>query len=73
HVIDIGTSVADVDKRITQTNAELSFHVDSCDVVALLCLATSLSGGESAIVSGVAVHDEMMRTRPDLCAALYGP
>ena len=73
HVIDIGTSVNDANKRITQTNAELSFHVDSCDVVALLCLATSKSGGESAIVSGVAVHDEMMRTRPDLCAALYGP
>lgn len=73
HVIDIGTWVDDVNKRITQTNAELSFHVDSCDVVALLCLATSLSGGESAIVSGVAVHDEMMRTRPDLCSALYRP
>jgi hypothetical protein len=73
HVIDIGTSVNDTNKRITQTNAELSFHVDSCDVVALLCLAVSQSGGESAIVSGVSVHDEMMRTRPDLCAALYGP
>jgi hypothetical protein len=72
-VIDIGTSVNEANKRITQTNAELSFHVDSCDVVALFCLATSKSGGESAIVSGVAVHDEMIRTRPDLCAALYGP
>jgi hypothetical protein len=69
HVIDIGTQVGEVDKRLTQTNAELSFHVDSCDVVALLCLATSMSGGESAIVSGVAVHDEMMRAKPDLCAA----
>lgn len=73
HVIDIGTQASEVNKRLTQTNLELSFHVDSCDVVALLCLATSQSGGESAIVSGVAVHDEMMRTRPDLCAALYGP
>src|SRR5258708_4011311 len=73
HVIDIGTQVNEVNKRLTQTNAELSFHVDSCDVVGLFCLATSMSGGESAIVSGVAVHDVMMRTRPDLCAALYGP
>jgi hypothetical protein len=73
HVIDIGTQVSEVNKRLTQTNAELSFHVDSCDVVALFCLATSMSGGESAIVSGVAVHDEMMRVRPELCAALYGP
>jgi hypothetical protein len=73
HVIDIGTQVSEVNKRLTQTNLELSFHVDSCDIVGLMCCATSLSGGESAIVSGVAVHDEIMRTRPDLCAALYGP
>lgn len=73
HVIDIGTQANEVNKRLTQTNLELSFHVDSCDVVGLMCCATSMSGGESAIVSGVAVHDEMMRTRPDLCAVLYEP
>jgi Taurine catabolism dioxygenase TauD, TfdA family len=73
HVIDIGTSVDDVNKRITQTNASLQFHSDSCDVVGLLCLKTAMEGGESALVSAIAVHDEMMRRAPDLCRALYQP
>jgi hypothetical protein len=73
HVIDVGDSVTDFNKRITQTNAELSFHVDSCDVVALLCVNRALSGGDSMIVSAVSVHDELMRRRPDLLRELYKP
>ncbi len=73
HVIDIGDQVEDHNKRITQTNAELCFHTDSCDVVALLCINRAQEGGESMIVSGVAVHDELMRRRPDLLAELYKP
>jgi hypothetical protein len=73
HVIDVGDTVADHNKRITQTNAELCFHSDSCDVVALLCINRARAGGESMIVSGVAVHDEMMHRRPDLLRDLYEP
>jgi Taurine catabolism dioxygenase TauD, TfdA family len=73
HVIDLGDAVADHDKRITQTNAELCFHADSCDVVGLLCINRAQSGGESMIVSGVSVHDELMRRRPDLLRELYKP
>ncbi|SJZ58010.1 Taurine catabolism dioxygenase TauD, TfdA family [Enhydrobacter aerosaccus] len=73
HVIDIGTKVDDYNKRLTQTSAGLSFHSDSCDVVGLVCLHTAMTGGESALVSGIAVHDEMMRRAPDLCRALYQP
>ena len=73
HVIDIGTSVNDVNKRITQTSAELQFHSDACDVVGLVCINTAMEGGESTLVSAAAVHDEMYRRRPDLCHALYHP
>lgn len=73
HVIDVGDAVSDYNKRITQTSAELCFHTDSCDVVALLCINRALSGGESMIVSGVAVHDKLMRRRPDLLPELYKP
>ena len=73
HVIDIGTRTDDYNKRLTQTSASLSFHSDSCDVVGLLCLQTAMRGGESALVSAIAVHDEMMRRAPDLCRALYQP
>jgi len=73
HVVDIGDRVEEHNKRITQTNAELCFHTDSCDVVALLCINRAQSGGESMIVSGVSVHDELMRRRPDLLEELYKP
>lgn len=73
HVIDIGTSVTDVNKRITQTSAELQFHSDACDVVALVCINTAMEGGKSALVSAASVHDEMYRRRPDLCHVLYHP
>jgi hypothetical protein len=46
-------------------------HSDSCDIVALLCLRAAKSGGASRIASAVAVHDAMVRSRPDLAAALY--
>lgn len=73
HVIDIGTSPDDVNKRLTQTNEELAFHSDSCDVVGLMCIHTARQGGASALVSAIAVHDEMLRMAPDLCHALYEP
>ena len=72
HVIDVGDRAGD-NKRLTQSNAELCFHADSCDVVALLCINRAREGGESMIVSAVAVHDEMMRRRPDLLPELYKP
>lgn len=73
HVIDVGDGPQDVNKRLTQSTAELAFHSDSCDVVGLLCVHTARRGGQSAIVSAVAVHDEMLRRAADLCAALYDP
>ena len=42
------------------------------DVLGLLCLRTSKSGGESAIVSALTVHNVMKKERPDLLEALYG-
>lgn len=73
HVIDVGDAVADANKRITQTNAELCFHADSCDVVSLLCINRAERGGESMIVGAVSVHDAMMKRRPDLLPELYKP
>lgn len=56
-----------------QTKVNQRFHADSCDIVGLMCLQTPKSGGLSSIVSTVAVHNEMLRRRPDLVAALAGP
>ena len=56
-----------------KTKAELEYHTDSCDVVALLVLRTAKSGGLSMIASSVAIHNEIARRRPDLLAVLYQP
>lgn len=73
HVKDLGLDIRNPTVRYYQTNRELEFHTDSCDVVGLLCLRTAKWGGESRLVSSVTVHDEMLRRRPDLRAALFNP
>lgn len=55
------------------TNAKLDFHCDSCDVVGLLCRRAAKSGGESKVVSSIALRDEIARRRPELVAVLQGP
>ena len=50
----------------------LPFHNDQGDVVGLLCVRSSKSGGASCIASAAAVHNEILRTRPDLLETLYG-
>jgi hypothetical protein len=59
--------------RAYHTSAELNYHSDSCDVVGLLCLRKARSGGQSKVVSTVAVHNEVLRRRPDLAAELVKP
>lgn len=56
-----------------QTRVHLPFHCDKADLVTLMCLQTAKSGGESCISSSVAIHNEILRTRPDLLEALYQP
>lgn len=56
-----------------QTRVPLPFHCDKADLVGLMCLQTAKKGGESCISSSVAIHNEILRTRPDLLEALYQP
>jgi hypothetical protein len=73
HVQDLGLDAQDPNVRIYQTNARQTFHTDSCDIVALLCLKTARSGGLSALVSSSTIFNEMRRRRPDLLALLLEP
>lgn len=57
----------------TLTNQLLRFHTDRCDVVALFCIRQAQAGGASQLCSSPAVHNAMLRRRPELCAALYEP
>jgi hypothetical protein len=73
HVRDLGLDAEDPNVRIYQTSARQTFHTDSCDIVALLCLKTARSGGLSALVSSTTIFNEMRRRRPDLLALLLEP
>jgi alpha-ketoglutarate-dependent taurine dioxygenase len=55
------------------TKAGLDFHMDSGDIVGLLCRRTARSGGESLVASTIAVAEELKRRRPDLHAVLQQP
>jgi len=54
-----------------RSSSELHMHTDSYEVVGLLCVQRAASGGQSGIVSSLAIHNEMLRTRPVLLDALY--
>ena len=63
--------------RFSVTNAESSFHTDSAfnpyppDHVGLLCLQTAKAGGQSQLVSGLALHDELLANHPQALRTLY--
>ncbi len=71
HVRDLGLSTDDPKVRIYQTTERQTFHTDSCDVVSLLCLRTAMQGGESALVSSMAIYARMYDERPDLLRFLF--
>ena len=51
----------------------LGYHCDGSDLVGLMCLSNGVSGGLSAVANSVAIHNAMVRERPDLAAELYRP
>ena len=72
HVRDLGRdAVKDPTARIYQTRERQTFHTDSSDIVALLCLKTAKSGGASALVSSMTIYNEMLQRRPDLLPHLF--
>jgi TfdA family taurine catabolism dioxygenase TauD len=73
HVKDLGKSSDDPNTRIYQTRERQTFHTDSCDVVALLCLHKAKSGGFSSLVSSTTIFNEMRKHRPDLLQVLLEP
>jgi hypothetical protein len=75
HVYDLGTGLSETNPllRSYQTAERQRFHIDRADLVALLCLKRAKSGGASAIVSSMTVHNVMAERRPDLLERLYHP
>lgn len=75
HVYDLGQglSATNPNLRSYATAERQNFHIDRCDVVALLCLRRAKAGGLSTIVSSMTLHNIMAQRRPDLLERLYQP
>ena len=73
HVRDLGLASRDPSVRLYQTSERQTFHTDSCDIVGLLCLQEARRGGDSLLVSALALYNELQRTQPELAARLLRP
>lgn len=73
HIKDVGADLADSATRIYQTNERQTFHTDSTDAVALLCLRAAKSGGLSLLASAETVYRIVRERAPDLAARLFDP
>ena len=71
HIRDTGDDPEDFNVRLYRTRARQDFHADGSDIISLMCLHPSMSGGESKLVSSVAIFNEIMRTRPELIPLLF--
>jgi len=69
HVVD--ASGEDPTPRMYRSNLELRPHSDITAMIALACWEKAKQGGESVVVSGVTVHDEVRKRAPQLLAPLY--
>jgi hypothetical protein len=70
-VEDEGKDVEITRRRGAKTSSALPFHSDRCDIVGLLCVRKAKGGGQSRVVSATAIHNEVLRRRPDLLDAFY--
>lgn len=73
HVMDTGESADDPFVRLYRTSADIAYHCDAADVVALLCVHQARRGGASRIVSSVSVFNELLRRKPELTRRLFEP
>lgn len=69
HVVDVAGP--DSRQRAYRNSRELQFHTDRCDIVGMFCMQKAWEGGQSSYASALAVHDEILATRPELLEPLW--
>jgi hypothetical protein len=73
-VTDQGKAITDPTARGNELGSiALDYHTDGSDLVGLMCLRKARAGGHSCVANVVAIHNELVRARPDLAAILYEP
>jgi hypothetical protein len=60
-------------RNISRSTAALRFHTDRCDVLSLFCTSSPAIGGDTKILSSLALRNEIARRRPDFLRILEGP
>src|SRR6202043_1246613 len=63
HVKDFGGDSGLPTTRGYESRIALPFHTDRCDITMLMCVRPACSGGDSSVVSGLAVHNLMLARR----------
>lgn len=58
-------------ERAYRNKYELSLHTDLNELIGMLNIRTAARGGRSQYASAIAVHNEILATRPDLLEPLY--
>ena len=73
-VTDQGRAIDDPTARGNELGGiPLPFHSDGSDLVGLFCLDAGAGGGASLVANVVTIHNELVRTAPDVAAELYEP
>jgi len=54
-----------------RSSAALGMHTDAFEIVGLMCVQRAETGGESSLASALTIHNEILRSRPELLAPLY--
>ncbi len=73
-VTDQGRAANDPTSRGNEVGGiRFPFHSDGSDLVGLFCLDAGASGGASLVANVVTIHNELVRTEPELAAELYAP
>jgi hypothetical protein len=71
HVADRGGNYTDISVRGYTTNAQLTPHCDSGDLVTLLCVHPAKEGGVNNISCTMAVYNELVDAHPEYLEPLY--
>lgn len=71
HVFNRGQNYESIAVRGYTTNAHLTPHCDSGDLVVLLCVRPARSGGLNLLSSSTTIYNEILRNHPEYLDALY--
>ncbi len=69
HVVNIGGK--DAKERAYRNSRPLTLHTDGCGILGLLSIRPADEGGLSQYVSALAIHNEILKTRPEYLEPLY--